>query len=143
MLPVPENSQLDNLSPSTGAGTDGWGIFSGTSAAAPQVAGIAALMLQKNTALTPAQVKANLVSTARDVTTGTTAMGDTAGPGTDLATGAGLVDAKWAYLVTMGSLASEFFAAEPEEQQQLLRTGRVPALTQGYINELMETLRSV
>ena len=48
---------------STGDGTavdDGWGVFSGTSAAAPQLAGVCALLLAKNQSLTPADVKAVL-----------------------------------------------------------------------------------
>ena len=72
---------------------DGWSVISGTSAAAPQVAGICALLLQKRPGLTPAQVKAILRSTATDVTTGTSAMGQAAGPGVDPATGTGLVHA--------------------------------------------------
>ena len=71
----------------------GWGIFSGTSAAAPQVAGIVALMLSVNPQLTLANVREILSDTARDVERGTTGLGDTAGPGHDLATGAGFVDA--------------------------------------------------
>lgn len=142
MLPVPEGSQLDGISPATGSGNDGWGIFSGTSAATPQVAGVVALMLEKDPAMTPAKVKENLAKSARDVTAGSTAMGDTAAAGADLATGAGLVDAKWSYLITLGSVASEFFAAPPEEQAELLSSGRVPRLTADYVGDLMETLRS-
>jgi len=142
MLPVPEGSQLDGLSPSTGTTTDGWGIFSGTSAATPQVAGVAALMLEKDPMLAPAKVKENLVQTARDVSAGSTAMGNAAGVGVDLATGAGLVDAKWSYLITLGSVASEFFAAPPDRQAELLASGRVPTFTADYIGDLMETLRS-
>jgi subtilisin family serine protease len=94
MLPVQPGSALDAITPSTGAGDDGWGLFSGTSAACPQVAGVVALLLERDPTLMPADVKQELVGSARDVTTGTTATGDAAGPGPDAATGAGLVDAK-------------------------------------------------
>jgi subtilisin family serine protease len=94
MLPVQPGSALDAITPSTGADDDGWGLFSGTSAACPQVAGVVALLLEKDPTLMPADVKQILVDSARDVTTGTSAMGDAAGPGPDAATGAGLADAK-------------------------------------------------
>ena len=68
---------------------DGWSVISGTSAAAPQVAGICALMLQKRPSLTPDQVKAVLRASATDVTSGTSSTGQAAGPGIDPATGLG------------------------------------------------------
>ncbi len=71
----------------------GWGIFSGTSAAAPQVAGVVATLLQIDPTLTPNDVKQILQLTAKDVVNGQSAHGDPAGPGPDAATGAGLVDA--------------------------------------------------
>jgi serine protease AprX len=105
MLPIPEGCSIDTGlggSPQPGKDetttTDGWGVFSGTSAAAPQVAGICALLLQKRPALTPAQVKALLRASATDVTTGTSFMGQAAGPGTDMATGTGMVNALQAWL---------------------------------------------
>jgi subtilisin family serine protease len=84
---------------------DGWAAFSGTSAAAPQIAGVAALLKQACPALGPAAVKEILVSTARDVSTGFcntvpgihTGLAAAAGP--DEATGAGLVDAHKATLL--------------------------------------------
>lgn len=103
MLPVPAGSSLDSVKPPTGAANDGWGLFSGTSAACPQVAGVVALMLERDPSLTPKQVKKILIDSARDVTQGQSAMGHAAGTGTDLATGAGLVDAKWAYIQTLGN----------------------------------------
>lgn len=93
MLPVPAGSDLDgeNFAPPK-AGT-GWGIFSGTSAASPQTAGVLALMKGINPALTADQARQILRSTAVDVLHGMSAMGQTAGQGRDAATGAGLIDA--------------------------------------------------
>ena len=73
---------------------DGWAAFSGTSAAAPQIAGVCALIKQACPALGPADVRDILKRTARDVTEGSNAHREQAGPGRDLATGAGLVDAE-------------------------------------------------
>jgi len=81
------------------ASNDGWAAFSGTSAAAPQIAGVCALIKQACPRLTPAEVKSILNSSARDVTQGTNAMGNTASTGYDLATGFGLVDAHRAVLL--------------------------------------------
>jgi Subtilase family len=87
------------------ANNDGWGAFSGTSAAAPQLAGAAALIKQACPHLTPAEIKDVLMTTARDVTTGScntvpgihTGLPASAGP--DTATGSGLVDVHKAVLV--------------------------------------------
>lgn len=105
MLPLEAGDQID-VSVAGGthpngdetATNDGWAAISGTSAAAPQLAGVAALIRQACPRLTPAQVRSIMRSTARDVTTGTSATGTTAGPGVDVATGAGLVDAARAVL---------------------------------------------
>ncbi len=51
-MPVPTNSALDN-STIPNVKNDSWVLSSGTSAAAPQIAGICALALEKNSALTP------------------------------------------------------------------------------------------
>jgi serine protease AprX len=100
MLPVQANSSLDM--PNTGATDDGWGIFSGTSAACPQVAGVVALLLAHDPTLSVSDVRGILRDSARDVTMGSSAMGDPAGPGPDAATGAGLVDAREAWATLMG-----------------------------------------
>jgi Subtilase family len=82
------------------ASNDGWAAFSGTSAAAPQLAGAAALVKQACPRLSPAEVRDVLMRTARDVTTGTNHpnFGNAAVVGPDTATGNGLVDAHRAVL---------------------------------------------
>lgn len=101
MLPVPPKCAIDQdngVHDKTGKG-DGWGVFSGTSAAAPQIAGLCALLLEKNPGLTPSEVKSVLRRSCRDVSDGAanSASNDgvavLAGPGIDGATGAGLCDA--------------------------------------------------
>ena len=59
--------------------TDGYVTYSGTSMATPFVAGVAALMLDADPALTPAKMKSILIGTAQDWRT----------PGADQDTGAG------------------------------------------------------
>jgi serine protease AprX len=100
LLPIPSGCSIDSSlggSPFPNkdetTSSDAWGVFSGTSAAAPQVAGISALLLQKRPTLTPSQVKAVIRATAIDVVTGVSSMGEPAGPGIDKATGAGLANA--------------------------------------------------
>ena len=96
MLPVPEGCSLEGSNMPAGISPEGWGVFSGTSAASPQVAGIAALLYsaaQDGREYSPAEIKEILQQTATDVTTGTTGNGDTAVAGVDDATGAGFVNA--------------------------------------------------
>jgi hypothetical protein len=140
MLPVQPGSTLDYAN--TGSTDDGWGIFSGTSAACPQVAGVVALVLEKDPSLTPGDVRTHLIDTALDIKTGSSAMGDAAGNGPDDATGAGLVNAKWAFIVAMGSLAVQFFEAAPEAQAAMRASGQVPRVTKEFVADLMATLRS-
>jgi subtilisin family serine protease len=108
MLPLQEGCEIDqgNAGGSHPNGDetgsqDGWAAFSGTSAAAPQLAGVAALIKEACPRLTPAEVRDVMRSTARDVTTGSSHpnTGGTAGTGFDTATGAGLVDAHRAVLM--------------------------------------------
>ncbi len=102
MLPVEPNDSIDRNSAGGShpngdetATNDGWAAFSGTSAAAPQLAGAAALIKQACSKLTPVQIRDILKTTARDVTTGRCHpnQNNPATPGPDLATGHGLVDA--------------------------------------------------
>jgi hypothetical protein len=84
------------------ANNDGWAAFSGTSAAAPQLAGTAALIKQACSRLSPAEIKDILRKTARDVTTGNCSPstgGHAAVVGPDTATGDGLVDAHKAVML--------------------------------------------
>lgn len=109
MLPVEPNDHYDQdfsggVHPDGDetARDDGWAAFSGTSAAAPQLAGICALMKQVCPRLTPFQVRDILMRTARDVTTGSCSPrtgGHPAVPGPDLATGHGLARAFLATLI--------------------------------------------
>jgi subtilisin family serine protease len=108
MLPVPPGSAIDcetaaAANGQAGDGTapdDGWGVFSGTSAAAPQLAGICALLIEKDPRLTPSDLKSILRRSARGVTKGAAnpsssddGVGEPASEGDTGATGAGLVDA--------------------------------------------------
>ena len=98
MLPIPPGCEMDKRDDQTGT-NDGWGVFSGTSAAAPQLAGICALLLEKSPSLTPSEVKNVLRRTCRDVIHGSASPFSNvlnavpAGSGIDGATGTGLVDA--------------------------------------------------
>ena len=100
MLPTEPNNDMDQDLAGSGAfpdgdntaTNDGWCVCSGTSAAAPQAAGVVALLLQQHNALTPMAVKNVLENSARDVQTGSSANGDGADPGWDAATGFGLID---------------------------------------------------
>jgi hypothetical protein len=94
MLPVPPNSNLDGENFPSNRKKSGWGIFSGTSAACPQLAGAIALMRDIRKRATTDEVRTALVKTATDVTAGRTALADQAAAGNDLATGAGLANAR-------------------------------------------------
>lgn len=106
MLPVQPGCEIDldeskadpPLDP-TADGTlddDGWALFSGTSAAAPQLAGAAALVLGAKPELMPRQVIEALTRTATDVVVGRChpRFNNPATTSGDLATGAGLVNAE-------------------------------------------------
>ncbi|MGB3494223.1 MAG: S8 family serine peptidase [Elainellaceae cyanobacterium] len=96
MLPVPPGSQTDSSRAATGDETekaDGWAAFSGTSSAAPQLAGACALLEQYVPGLGPLKIKQLLQETAEDILEGSSnpasgSGGARAGP--DLATGYGL-----------------------------------------------------
>ena len=71
---------------------DSFQNFFGTSAAAPNAAAVAALIRQRNSSLTPAQVNATLENTAIDIAGFRAAVGD------DDVTGIGLIDANAAVI---------------------------------------------
>lgn len=103
MLPVQpaclldiEESKTDQGEPGDGtASNDGWALFSGTSAAAPQLAGAAALLIGAKPSLTPRQIAEALAKTATDVVSGTchSRFPNAAAAGPDAATGYGLINA--------------------------------------------------
>ena len=98
MLPVQRGSEIDRLNDGTSA-TDGWAVISGTSAAAPQLAGICALLIERDPTLTPDNIKSLLQRGSIDVVEGkanaasNNGTAQNAGVGPDSATGSGLVDA--------------------------------------------------
>ncbi|SDN67581.1 Subtilase family protein [Streptomyces sp. cf386] len=105
MLPVPAGCEIDRdlgngaafPNGDETAPNDGWAAFSGTSAAAPQIAGICALIRQTQPGLNLRGMRNALTRTAKDITTGTCnprTGGHAARPGFDLATGWGLADAQ-------------------------------------------------
>ena len=65
-------------------------------------------MLEKRPELSPTEIKRILIKSAIDVKKGQSAMGDVATPGWDPATGAGLVNAKCAWLNSMADVAAHF-----------------------------------
>jgi subtilisin family serine protease len=103
MLPVPAGSPLDRSASVGVAGAqsdftapdDGWAVLSGTSCAAPQIAGASALILSARPRLRPAQVAEALSRTAYDIVLGNSSspFNQPAGPGFDNATGWGLINA--------------------------------------------------
>lgn len=109
MLPVEPGDDIDTdlaggIHPNADetAANDGWAAFSGTSAAAPHLAGAAALIKEACPRLGPTEIREILISSARDVTAGncnTSTGGHAAAAGPDLATGAGLVDAHKAVML--------------------------------------------
>jgi subtilisin family serine protease len=106
MLPIPAGCPIDVERAAAGSGAgagdppdgtsanDGWALFSGTSAAAPQVAGAVALLRGIRSNATPAQVAQALSNTAVDVRVGRChpRFNNPAGAGRDLATGFGLIN---------------------------------------------------
>lgn len=96
MLPVPPSSEVDRgysvIDDETEA-TDGWAAFSGTSSAAPQLAGACALLEQFVPGLGPLKTKQILQETAIDILEGSSNPATGSGQaraGPDLATGYGL-----------------------------------------------------
>ncbi len=78
----PVNISAPGVSINSTLRTGGYGLMSGTSMACPHVAGVVALIKQRNPTFTPAQIRSKLLSTAADLGV----------PGNDMYYGAGLVD---------------------------------------------------
>ena len=120
LLPVPPNCNIDrecSVLPVTDTGevwpvcqginrhpcidetadNDGWAVISGTSAAAPQVAGVCALMKQANPSITPVQAKEILKNSAIDVLEGhaTVTNPDPQGPAISVPAGPGVRSSHW------------------------------------------------
>jgi subtilisin family serine protease len=91
-FPAPETRDKPDLVAFDGVSTfvPGFSPFFGTSAAAPDTAAVAALLLQKNGCRTPAQIQSTLIATAADV----------AAPRRDPVAGAGRLDALAAITAT-------------------------------------------
>ena len=95
--PFPQGDQTEK--------NDGWCVMSGTSAAAPQVAGVCALLKQKHPSLTPHEIKQALMAGARDCPQGRSNPLSNEGnallatSGSDGATGYGFVDAAAAFQI--------------------------------------------
>lgn len=130
LLPLPKGCRIDGIraggrhpfGDQTGD-HDGWAAISGTSAAAPQLAGAAALLLQACPGLSPREVRAILVGTARDVKRGRCHpnQDNKATGGRDLATGAGLIDVGRAVMAAKlrGLGAPGAASLSPEEARRL------------------------
>jgi len=136
MLPIEPGCQIDM---SYGGGVfpngdqttanDGWGCFSGTSAAAPQLAGLAALIKQACPKLLPSDVRDIMRKTARDVTAGNCSAstgGHPAVAGPDLATGDGLVDAHKAVLLAKVRCLGPIRGVRRQPGPEPIRTVRDP-----------------
>lgn len=134
MLPLEPGDQIDvakagGVFPNGDetANNDGWAAFSGTSAAAPQLAGVAALIKQACLNLTPKQIKTIMMKTARDVTTGNcngTALnrgGIASVVGPDASTGNGLVDAHKAVLSAKVQCLGPILPIKPIQPIQPIR----------------------
>ena len=112
---VAANGILSTLNAGTGApGADSYAFYQGTSMATPHVAGVAALMLSKNAALTPDDIESKLKSTAR------------AFPATCTSCGSGIVDANAAVDSAIGGGGGGTTLAESESNNT---TGTSDAVT--------------
>ena len=146
MLPVEPEDEIDASSAGgrhpngdQTAADDGWAAFSGTSAAAPQIAGVCALIKQANPALGPAEVREVLQKTARDVTAGNchpNTGANPAAPGPDLATGFGLVNAHAAVMIAKLRAATDGCVTGPAQPAAVAAVTRPARLNTEDLNTL-------
>jgi serine protease len=106
-------------------GADNYVYYQGTSMAAPHVAGVAALMLSKNAALTPDQVEAMIRSSAKAFPVAFTGGG-----------GAGILDAKKAVDTAMASLPT---AVAEVESNDTFATAKAVTPTHAVVSGTMAT----
>ena len=126
------NGILSTLnSGSSSPGADSYAYYQGTSMATPHVAGVVALMLSKNPALTPDQVESLLKSTAR------------AFPATCSQCGAGIVDANAAVTAAAGGGGGTPTPVAEVESNNTLATAQVvtpnPAQVNGSLSSSSDT----
>ncbi|MHA1483983.1 MAG: S8 family serine peptidase [Candidatus Thorarchaeota archaeon] len=99
-MPTEPDSEYDNDMSTLGDDqtdpNDGWLVASGTSSAAPQVAGLAALVIQQEPGIAVGKFKHLIMTTCTDVITGHSGAGQDvhAKKGSDLATGYGLINVR-------------------------------------------------
>jgi len=112
-MPTETGSDADEWNDGTSE-TDGWCVGSGTSAAAPQVAGLAALMKELEPGLNVGRFKHIAMTTCTDIITGESYMDDEATKGFDLATGAGLIDCYRAIETMVDYSSSDIYEPKTE-----------------------------
>jgi serine protease len=114
----------------TSPGSDSYAYYQGTSMASPHVAAVAALMLAKNSALTPDDVEAKLKSSAR------------AFPGSCAQCGAGIVDASAAVDAATGGGGGGGNVAEVESNNTIASAQAItlnPATVSGTVGSSTDT----
>ncbi len=138
VLPVQPGSVLDQRRGTRGRGDGGWAIFGDGTAACSLIAGVTALLLERDPSITPHKVKALLLASTRELKADRRAAAAAAG---SVAQGAGLIDARWAWLMTMGDAVAEFIAAPHEQRSALMSAGLMPGLPREFLADVIARLR--